>query len=139
MISLRSFVARLRRPPQDEVASRMATRLSLMLRCAAQRRLEGRTAAGPALLAIILLLAATPAWAQACRVDFAPGLEASALRDIQAQLKAHGFDPGPVDGVLGPRTCNAVRAYQKAAGLQIDGIIDPKLQNHMHFIAKKGS
>jgi hypothetical protein len=115
----------------------MAEKSSLMPRCAAQRRLEVRTVLGPGLVAVFFWLVAAPAWAQSCRVDFAPSLEASALRDIQAQLKTHGFDPGPVDGVLGPKTCNAVRAYQKAAGLQIDGVIDPKLQNHMHFIAKK--
>jgi peptidoglycan hydrolase-like protein with peptidoglycan-binding domain len=88
-------------------------------------------------ITVILSLAAAPAWGQSCRVDFAPGQEAPAMRDIQAQLQAHGFKPGPVDGVLGPKTCAAVRAYQKAAGLPIDGVIDPKLQNHMHFIAKK--
>jgi peptidoglycan hydrolase-like protein with peptidoglycan-binding domain len=88
-------------------------------------------------LATMLCLAPAPAFAQPCRVDFAPGQEGPALRDIQAQLQAHGFKPGPIDGVLGPKTCTAVRAYQKAAGLPIDGVIDPKLQNHMHFIAKK--
>jgi peptidoglycan hydrolase-like protein with peptidoglycan-binding domain len=127
----------------------MATKVYLMLRRAApsrrrlrrllrtRRRLEARTVAAPGLFAIVLLLASTPALAQSCRVDFAPGQEGPALRDIQAQLQAHGFRAGPIDGVLGPKTCAAVRAYQKAAGLPIDGVIDPKLQNHMHFIAKK--
>jgi peptidoglycan hydrolase-like protein with peptidoglycan-binding domain len=88
-------------------------------------------------LAAMFSLVAIPALAQSCRVEFAPGQEGPALRDIQAQLQAHGFKPGPVDGNLGPRTCAAVLAYQKAAGLRIDGVIDPKLQNHMHFVAKK--
>lgn len=88
-------------------------------------------------LAVILSVAAVPARAQSCRAEFAPGQEGPALRDVQTQLKAHGFKPGPVDGKLGPRTCEAVRAYQKAAGLPIDGIIDPRLQNHMHFVARK--
>ena len=142
MISRRSFVARLRRAPQDEVTSRMAANPVLMVRCAPQRRLEARTAAGPGMrlpAMAVLLLASAPASAQSCRVDFAPGQETVAVRDIQEQLKAQGFNPGPVDGVLGPKTCDAVRAYQKAAGLRIDGVIDPKLQNYMHFIAKKGS
>jgi peptidoglycan hydrolase-like protein with peptidoglycan-binding domain len=87
-------------------------------------------------LAAALSVAVGPVWAQ-CHIDFAPGQETAALRDVQTQLREHGFKPGPVDGKLGPRTCDAVRAYQKAAELPIDGIIDPKLQNHMHFIGRK--
>jgi len=88
-------------------------------------------------IAAALILAAMPAGAESCRVDFALGLETEAVRDIQRQLQAHGYKPGAVDGVLGPRTCNAVRRYQKEAGLEVDGVLDPKLQNHMHFIASK--
>ena len=32
-------------------------------------------------------------------------------------------DPGPVDGAFGPKTENAVRAYQSAHGVVIDGIV----------------
>lgn len=88
-------------------------------------------------LAAVLALSSGAALAQDCRVGFAPGQAEAAIRDVQAQLQAHGFDPGPVDGKLGPRTCRAVRAYQRAAGLPIDGLVDPKLQNHMHFVAPK--
>ncbi|MBX6367811.1 MAG: peptidoglycan-binding protein [Rhodospirillales bacterium] len=88
-------------------------------------------------LAAVLSLAPVSALAQDCRVAFAPGQAEAAIRDVQAQLQAHGFNPGPVDGKLGPKTCGAVRAYQRAAGLPIDGLIDPKLQNHMHFVAPK--
>jgi hydrogenase-4 component B len=88
-------------------------------------------------LAMAVILVASPAAAQTCRADFAPGLETEAVRDIQRQLQAHGYKPGAVDGLLGPRTCNAVRRYQKEAGLEVDGVLDQKLQNHMHFIASK--
>jgi peptidoglycan hydrolase-like protein with peptidoglycan-binding domain len=90
-----------------------------------------------AVLAGAIVLAVSPAAAQSCRVDFAPGLEIEAVRDIQRELQTHGYKPGAVDGVPGPRTCNAVRRYQKDAGLEVDGVLDPKLQNHMHFIAAK--
>jgi hypothetical protein len=33
------------------------------------------------------------------------------IRQIQAQLKQAGFDPGPMDGILGPRTIKALHQY----------------------------
>jgi len=44
----------------------------------------------------------------------------------QGQLAALGFDPGPVDGIAGPKTRAAVRAYQKSHDdLVVDGIVGP--------------
>lgn len=47
-------------------------------------------------------------------------------RDIQRALKAAGFDHGPIDGKLGPRTRQAVREFQQVNGLQVDGIVGKK-------------
>lgn len=33
---------------------------------------------------------------------------------MQQALKDKGFDPGPIDGVVGPRTTAALRDYQRA-------------------------
>jgi uncharacterized protein (TIGR02594 family) len=46
-------------------------------------------------------------------------------RQIQTQLKAKGFDPGPIDGVRGRKTIDAIIAFQSANGLQADGIVGP--------------
>lgn len=54
------------------------------------------------------------------------GDRGAAVRDLQAGLRKHGFDPGAVDGIFGPRTEAAVRAFQSARGLQVDGIVGPK-------------
>lgn len=48
--------------------------------------------------------------------------------ELQRRLKSLGFDPGPLDGKRGPRTTAAVRAFQGAFGLLIDGIAGPQTQ-----------
>lgn len=40
---------------------------------------------------------------------------------IQRELSEQGFDPGDMDGVLGPNTDNAIRAFQSARNLYVDG------------------
>ena len=45
------------------------------------------------------------------------------VRDLQEALKALGHDPGPIDGVFGSRTEDAVRAFQQAKGIAVDGIV----------------
>jgi lytic murein transglycosylase len=42
-------------------------------------------------------------------------------RELQDRLGKAGFDPGGVDGRMGPKTVGAVKAFQKARGLVPDG------------------
>ncbi|MEW6031857.1 MAG: peptidoglycan-binding protein [Bacillota bacterium] len=42
---------------------------------------------------------------------------------VQEALKARGFDPGPVDGVYGPRTASAVRRFQTSRAMTPSGIV----------------
>ncbi len=42
-------------------------------------------------------------------------------RELQERLVQAGFDPGGVDGRMGPKTVAAVKAFQKAKGLVPDG------------------
>ncbi|MFO0589956.1 MAG: T6SS effector amidase Tae4 family protein [Polyangiaceae bacterium] len=44
---------------------------------------------------------------------------------VQAMLVARGFDAGPSDGLLGPRTTAAIVELQKAMGKEPDGRVDP--------------
>jgi len=53
-----------------------------------------------------------------------PPPAASRVQQAQARLKAAGFDPGPPDGTLGPKTRDALRRYQRAKGLQATGELD---------------
>jgi peptidoglycan hydrolase-like protein with peptidoglycan-binding domain len=48
------------------------------------------------------------------------------VQAIQTALKEKGYDPGPVDGRMGPQTRSALRAYQKKEGLPATGNADAK-------------
>jgi peptidoglycan hydrolase-like protein with peptidoglycan-binding domain len=43
------------------------------------------------------------------------------IKHIQIALTNAGFDPGPVDGKMGRRTTEAIKAFQRAHGLIADG------------------
>jgi len=45
---------------------------------------------------------------------------------LQVGLRAHGFDPGPVDGLTGRLTRRALLAFQRSKGLVCDGKLDRK-------------
>ncbi|SET64653.1 LysM domain-containing protein [Natronincola peptidivorans] len=51
------------------------------------------------------------------------GSRGDSVRKLQQLLADAGFDPGPVDGIFGPRTEEAVRAFQRNKGLTVDGIV----------------
>lgn len=48
------------------------------------------------------------------------------IREIQAALKAVGVYSGKIDGISGPMTRRAIKDFQKANGLKVDGIVGPK-------------
>ena len=52
---------------------------------------------------------------------------------IQFALEDLGFDPGPADGKLGPRTTTAIEAYQLSYDLQADGQPTQLLLEHMEM------
>ena len=54
------------------------------------------------------------------------------VRVLQQRLRALGQQPGPVDGLYGPLTQAAVRRYQSAAGLAVDGIAGPQTMRKLH-------
>lgn len=54
-------------------------------------------------------------------------------RQIQNLLDYLGYDPGPIDGMSGPNTEDAVRAFQTAEGLKADG--DPGQETQAALLA----
>ena len=51
--------------------------------------------------------------------------------EVQTELTMAGYNPGPADGVAGPRTAAAVRAYQADNGLPADGQVSQPLLDHL--------
>ena len=51
-----------------------------------------------------------------CETNMTPGM----IQRLQQALQARGFNPGPIDGVIGQRTMEAVNAFQRANGLPVD-------------------
>lgn len=47
---------------------------------------------------------------------------------LQEALDICGFDPGSHDGMMGPSTRKAIRAFQKSAGIDVDGDVGPQTQ-----------
>ena len=50
------------------------------------------------------------------------GNRGTQVKVLQFLLDEHGFDCGKADGIFGKKTLAAVKAYQKARGLTVDGI-----------------
>ena len=50
--------------------------------------------------------------------------ESSTVRDVQQALQNKGYDVGPIDGMMGPRTQSALREFQQQQGLSRSGRID---------------
>jgi peptidoglycan hydrolase-like protein with peptidoglycan-binding domain len=58
------------------------------------------------------------------------------VEDIQRELLATGHYVGLIDGVMGNRTANAIRTYQKDNGLSIDGAASARLLEHIRYTRK---
>jgi formate hydrogenlyase subunit 3/multisubunit Na+/H+ antiporter MnhD subunit len=57
----------------------------------------------------------------------APPLTTALVDLVQRYLEDLGYDPGPVDGLIGPRTRDAIRRFQRGLGAAPTGAIDFRL------------
>jgi len=60
-----------------------------------------------------------------------PGGPGNIVFDTQASLTHLGYDPGPVDGVMGQRTADAISQYQYTNRLPVTGQPSPQLLDFM--------
>ena len=90
------------------------------------------TIAAVSLLAIATLpAAAQPAqpsqpqrFAETLNMEAVPNLDEEGIKKVQDALNKKGFDSGPVDGKVGPKTREAVRRFQDSYGIKATGQID---------------
>ncbi len=66
-----------------------------------------------------------------------PRAASTVTQDIQRGLAGLGYTPGPADGINGPRTQAAIRAYQADHGLLTDG--RPSIELASHIEAQGGT
>ena len=57
------------------------------------------------------------------------------IRQIQTLLSRMNFNPGPADGQMGKRTADAIRLYQKFAGMKEDGAPSQELLDDLRAVA----
>ncbi len=62
--------------------------------------------------------------AAAPQIDENAPLTPGEVRDLQARLKALGFDPGDIDGIPGPQTAAAIRRFEASRLLTPTGSVD---------------
>ncbi|OQP06860.1 hypothetical protein B1690_05995 [Geobacillus sp. 46C-IIa] len=66
------------------------------------------------------------------------GSEGQAVKDLQTKLQRLGYNVGAVDGIYGKQTTEAVRSFQKANGLEVDGIAGKITYNAIeHMLQQK--
>lgn len=57
--------------------------------------------------------------------------DGSTVKEVQQSLADKGFDPGAVDGIMGPKTRGALKKFQESAGLAATGKIDSDTRSHL--------
>lgn len=67
------------------------------------------------------------------------GSTGSEVRQIQEKLKRWGYYKGATDGIYGSKTEEAVKRFQKANGLTVDGIAGKKTLNAMGIMSSSQS
>ncbi len=60
-------------------------------------------------------------------------------KDVQTRLKKWGYYTGSVDGINGPKTIAAVKAFQRKYGLTADGIVGPLTAAKMGLSVSKAT
>ena len=63
------------------------------------------------------------------------GVGSAQVRGLQRQLRHDGFSPGPIDGRYGPVTERAVRRFQAAHRLRVDGVAGARTFGELKRVA----
>lgn len=83
-------------------------------------------------------LIAPPLLALALATPAAGAAADARVAALQVALRAHGVYAGPVDGVQGPETAQAVRLIQTRAKIAVDGIVGPETRKALGRLGRPG-
>lgn len=61
------------------------------------------------------------------------------VKSLQTALGRQGYNVGGVDGIFGAKTLAAVKAFQKAHGLTVDGVVGPQTASALGLDWQGGS
>jgi peptidoglycan hydrolase-like protein with peptidoglycan-binding domain len=59
------------------------------------------------------------------------GADSEQVKNVQKALLDKGMDPGPIDGVMGPKTTAALKAFQKDQKLAESGRLDDQTREKL--------
>jgi peptidoglycan hydrolase-like protein with peptidoglycan-binding domain len=59
------------------------------------------------------------------------GASTEQVKSVQQALQAKGMDPGPIDGIMGPKTAAALKAFQKDQKLTDSGTLDDQTREKL--------
>ena len=107
-----------------------------------KQRINGRVVLAFAL--ILLLIAASLLAVGAGKVAAAGellryGSRGESVRQVQSRLNGLGYWCGTADGIFGVNTRSAVRRFQSAKGLSVDGIVGPKTYSALGISSSSSS
>ena len=57
------------------------------------------------------------------------GSRGNNVRGLQSALSENGYQPGPSDGIFGPKTLRAVLSFQRHTKLWVDGLVGPRTKS----------
>lgn len=77
--------------------------------------------------------------AQQASTGGSTGADGNDVLDLQRELNTLGCEAGPLDGELGPDTLGAIRRFQSAAGISVDGVVGPNTRTALSNAAATGS
>ncbi len=97
-------------------------------------------AIGLAVLPIVVAAcSSSPSSSSSSTTSVSRGLSAATVKTLQTQLASVGCYTGAVDGVIGSGTTQALRSFQSAAGLSVDGVYGSNTKAKLSSAAAAGS
>jgi peptidoglycan hydrolase-like protein with peptidoglycan-binding domain len=59
------------------------------------------------------------------------------VRTVPEKLRDKGYDPGPIDGIWGPRTAAAVSEYERKEKITVTSRLDAETLGKLEVVTRK--